>query len=255
MKNDASAGGLRLERRLRVQAGETGPEGRIKLGSLLNHFQEAASEHAEKLGASVTDLISKNLTWVLSRYHIKIFRYPLWKESLRLTTWPSVQQGLFALREFEVRDEQSHLLAAATTSWMLLAIRSKRPVPLADNLPEYPKDPSRALADPFGPLPETARADLELSFQVQRRDLDWNRHVNHVVYVEWAVETAPLDILENFSPAEIEVDFRGEALFRETVLSRTEFFSLAEKPLLHHQIVREKDHKELTRLRTFWKKF
>jgi acyl-ACP thioesterase len=255
MKNDSLASGPRLERRFRVQAYEMGPEGRVKLGSLLNYFQEAASEHAENLGASVTDLISKNLTWVLSRYHIKIFRYPLWKESLRLTTWPSVQQGLFALREFEVRDEQNHLLAAATTSWMLLDIKSKRPVPLADNLPEYLKDPSRAIADPFGPLPKAVRTDLELSFQVQRRDLDWNRHVNHVVYVEWAVETAPQDILENFLPAEIEVDFRGEALFRETVLSRTEFISLAEESLLHHQIVKEKDRKELTRLRTFWKKF
>jgi medium-chain acyl-[acyl-carrier-protein] hydrolase len=243
------------ERRFRVQSYEMGPDGRIKLGSLLNYFQEAASEHAENLGASVTDLISRNLTWVLSRYHIKIFRYPLWKESLQLTTWPSVQRGLFALREFEVRDEQSDLLAAATTSWMLLDIKSKRPVPLADNLPEYLQDSRRAIFDLFGPLPQVEKVSLELPFRVQRRDLDWNRHVNHVVYVEWAAETAPQDILENFQLAEIEVDFRGEAFFGEAVLSQTEIICLGEEPLLSHQIIKEKDRKELTRLRTLWKKF
>jgi acyl-ACP thioesterase len=247
--------GPQYERSFKVQAYEMGPGGRVKLGSLLNYFQEGASEHAEKLGASVIDLISKNLTWVLSRYHIQIFRYPLWKESLQMTTWPSLQRGLFALREFEVRDQQKNGLATATSSWMLLDIRSKKPVPLADHLPEYPKDPRRAISDAFDPLPRTEKIDLQLPFRVQRRDLDWNRHVNHVVYVEWAVETAPQDVLENFQPAEIEVDFRAEALFGETVLSRTEVVSLADGPVLTHQIIKEKDRKELTRLRTHWKKF
>jgi len=255
MKDSTWGSGLRHERRFKVQAYEMGPGGGVKLGSLLNYFQEAASEHAENLGASVTDLISRNLTWVLSRYHIKILRYPLWKESLQLTTWPSVQQGLFALREFEIRDEQSSLLAAATTSWMLLDIKSKRAVPLAGNLPEYPRDPRRAISDSFDPLPKVEKADLELSFQVQRRDLDWNRHVNHVVYVEWAAETAPQDILENFQPAEIEVDFRGQTFFGEAVVSRTGVISVGDEPLLSHQIIKEKDRKELTRLRTLWKKF
>jgi medium-chain acyl-[acyl-carrier-protein] hydrolase len=255
MTIDASAKGLHYERWFKVQAYEMGPGARVKLGSLLNYFQEGASEHAEKLGASVSHMISKNLTWVLSRYHIRIFRYPLWKESLLLTTWPSVQKELVALREFEARDEGGLLLAAATSSWMLLDIKGKKPVPLGNNLPEYPKDPRRAIPDAFGPLPKPEKTDLELSFRVQRRDLDWNRHVNHVVYLEWAVDTAPQEMFENLAPAEIEVDFRGEALLGEAVLCRTEVISSGEEALLSHQIIREKDGKELTRLRTLWKKF
>ena len=84
MNQGAIAIGPGYERCFKVQAHEMGPGGRAKLGSLLNYFQEAASEHAERLGASVLDLISKNLTWVLSRYHIKIFRYPLRNESFRI---------------------------------------------------------------------------------------------------------------------------------------------------------------------------
>lgn len=243
------------QRSFEVQAYEMGPGGRVKLGSLLNYFQESASEHAEKLGASVLDLISKQVTWVLSRYHVKIFRYPMWKESFQMTTWPSLQRGLFALREFEARDPQKNMLAVATTSWMLLDIKNKKPVPLAGHLPEYPKEPRRAIGDAFGPLPKAGRIDLELPFRVQMRDLDWNRHVNNVVYIEWAAETAPRDVLENFQPAEIEVDFRAEALFGETVLSRTEVGSIEGGSMLTHQIVKEQDRKELTRLRTHWKKF
>lgn len=244
-----------LERCFRVQSFEMGPNGRIKLASLLNYFQESASEHAGNLSVSVTHLLSKNITWVISRYHIRIFRYPLWNESVRLMTWPSVQQGFFALREFEVKDEKNNPVAAATSSWMLIDIKSKRPVPLADHLPDYPRDPRRAVSDSFDPFPKMAKTDLELSFRVQMRDLDWNGHVNHVVYVEWAVETAPQDILENCQPAEIEVDFRGEAFYGDIILSRTERIALGEEPAFAHQIIKEKNQKELARLRTHWKKF
>jgi len=74
--------------------------------SLLNYFQESASDHAEKLGAGVIELMRQNLTWVISRYHIRLYRYPRWKESVELATWPCLNQGLSALREFEVRDEK-----------------------------------------------------------------------------------------------------------------------------------------------------
>jgi len=254
MNEGAPISGPWYQRSFVVQAYEMGPGGRVKLGGLLNYFQEAASEHAEKLGASVLHLVSKNLTWVLSRYHIQIYRYPLWKEPVQMSTWPSVQRGLFALREFEVKDQHGNLLAVATTSWMLLDVNIKKPVLLADHLPEYSKDPRRAIADAFGPLPRVEKIDLELPFRVQRRDLDWNKHVNNVVYVEWAVETAPQDVLENFEPAEIEADFRAEVLFGETILSRTEVVSLADGPVLAHQIIKEQDARELTRLRTRWKK-
>jgi medium-chain acyl-[acyl-carrier-protein] hydrolase len=248
------AGGARYERQFAVRAYEMGPGGRAKLGSLLNYFQEAASEHAERLGVSVTDLISRNLTWVLSRYHIRILRYPLWKETLRLATWPSFQERLFALREFELTDAESRAVAAATTSWMLLDLKTKRPVPPALHLPEYPRDPHRAIPDAFGPLPEPRKVDLELNFRVERRDLDWNRHVNHVIYVEWAAETVPRDILENFLPAEIEVDFRGQALLEDSVVSRTEIVASGDEPRLAHQIIKEQSGKELTRLRTLWRR-
>src|SRR4030042_4033579 len=102
----------RYIRRFSVRTYESDPNGLLRPVSLLNYFQESASDHAEKLGAGVIELMRQNLTWVISRYHIRLCRYPRWKESVELATWPCLNQGLFALREFEVRDEKGEMLAA-----------------------------------------------------------------------------------------------------------------------------------------------
>lgn len=237
-----------------VRSSEVGPQSRMKISGLLNAFQEAAINHAGLLGATVADLISRNLTWVLSRYHIQVFRYPLWQESVNLMTWPSARQGLFALREFEIRDNKGILLAAATSSWMLLNLGNKRPVPPSENLPDYPEDPRRALSDSFAPLPLIDRVDFEVPFSVRSDDLDWNSHVNHVVYVEWAVEAAPHHLLADFRPTEIEADYRGETFLGDAVLSRVQILSQEDNPGLVHHIIRADGQKELARLRTYWKK-
>ena len=238
--------------KFKVHSYEAGPDGRIRLASYLNYFQEAAGEHAAILGVSVTDLLAKSLTWVISRYHVRIWRYASWTETVSLTTWPSGLKNFFALREFEASDEQGRPIAAATSSWMMIDLKTKRPVPPKENLPAFAQDPRRAVSDAFEPLPMIEKRDHELAFAVRKHDLDWNRHVNHVVYVEWAVETPSLDLLENYLPFEVEVDYRGEAFFGETVSSRVEYLLGGKKPLLLHQIVRESDQKEFARLRTQW---
>ena len=252
MKGINSGNTPRHQIKFRVHSYEAGPDGRIRLASYLNYFQEAAGEHAAILGVSVTDLLTKNLTWVISRYHVRIWRYPSWTETVSLTTWPSELQNVFALREFEASDEQGRLIAAATSSWMMIDLKAKQPVSLKDYLPAFAHDPRRAVADTFEPLPRIEKRDRELAFAVRRHDLDWNRHVNHVVYVEWAVETPSRDVLENYLPLEVEVDYRGEAFFGQTVSSRVEYLLGGKRPLLVHQIVRQSDQKELARLRTCW---
>lgn len=243
----------RYIQRFSVRTYESDHSGLLRPVSLLNYFQESASDHAEKLGAGVIELMRRNLTWVISRYHIRLYRYPRWKESVELATWPCLNQGLFALREFEVRDENGDILAAATSSWMLIDLKTKRPVQPAERLGSYLHNPQRAVASNFEPLPTIGQADLERSFLVRMSDLDWNRHVNHVAYIGWALETASPDFLEKHRPAEIEVDFRGQAFYGETALCRMQLSSADREPTIVYQIIKSENRRELARLRVAWR--
>jgi medium-chain acyl-[acyl-carrier-protein] hydrolase len=222
--------------------------------ALLNFLQDAAGDHAAHLGWSVTDLLKKNMTWVLSRYHVRVDRFPGWGEKLAVLTWPSGRHGYFALRDFEVSDGEGNTVLAGTTSWMILDLCRKQALKIDDILPANVLVDRRALADDFAALPVLDRPERELSFRVETGHLDLNRHVNNSVYIQWALEAAPDDVLMRRRPVELEVSYRAEAFYGDTVLSRVAAVPGGTGPgfVFLHQIANAATGAELTRLRTRW---
>lgn len=240
-----------------LHAYETDLEGKAQPLALLNYLQDIAGEHAAKLGFGFFDLSAKGLMWVLSRYHVKVLHYPEWTWGARVQvrTWPSGHQGVFALRDFEMTDGAGRTLATATSSWLMLNLRTKQPVRIEDHIDGRVVVPARALDDSFPTLPAGENAEREQDFRVLFKDLDLNRHVNHAVYIQWALETAPPEVLKAKRPVEIEVAYKAEAFYGDTILSRLQAESpegAAGGPSFLHGLYKNGGGMELTRLRTRW---
>ncbi|MDD8014650.1 MAG: thioesterase [Acidobacteriota bacterium] len=227
-------------------------EGRAHPLALLDFLMDAAAGQAAATGFGVPELIRKGLTWLLSRHHVRIFHYPGIWDRVRVTTWASGFQRLFALRDFEMHDEKGFLLASATSSWVLMNLRDRKPANPAGFLPGHLLHEVRAMAEDFPPLPKVDRPDVEIAFRVRMRDVDFNRHVTNGVYIHWALEAVPEDVLKSRRPKEIEVGFRAEAFYGDQVVSRTQRTGEGAAPAFVHQIVNIATGTELTRLRTVW---
>lgn len=240
-----------FKRAFPVRAFEADPSGLARPISLLNFLQEAALDHAAALGVAVLELQRRDLTWVLSRYLLRFQRYPAVGETVEVQTWPSAREGMFTFRDFEVSVGAETVLSA-TSSWALLDLRSRRPVRLADALPDYPLHRHRVLTFPPERLPAPQRTDLELVFRVRRSDLDINRHVNNAVYLDWALESVPAEVAARSRPAEIEIAYRAEAFYGDTVLVRTE---TAGGDAFLHRLTSRGEGRELARVRTLWRDF
>ena len=240
-----------LDKEFRIRSYEVDFRGRVSPVAILNYLQDAAGEHAYRLGVAVTVLQAQGLTWVLSRSHLKLFHQPGVGEVLRVRTWPSLRDGRFTCREFELHDRKENLVALATTSWAVLDIVTRRPVRLDASLPFYPLDSRRAIDDEFASLPRLEGAEQELPFRVRLMDLDLNRHVNNAVYAAWALEVVPPRVLEERRLAELEIAFRAEARYGDAIVSRCAAEDDGRSFL--HQIVGMGDRRELTRLKTVWK--
>lgn len=223
--------------------------------TLLNFVQDAGGMHAAQLGVSVRDLRQRGLTWVLSRVHLTVERYLHADDVIHVRTWPSTREGLFSCREFEMRDKKGAIFSRATSSWAVLNLASRRPVRLQDCLPEYPLTGHRALDDDFASLPQfPAIPDStfrELLFLVRRSDQDSNQHVNNTVYTDWALEAVPDDIAACHLHS-LEVSFRAEALYGDSILSQCVVTRSGNGAECLHRIV-SSDNRELARLRTRWK--
>jgi acyl-CoA thioesterase FadM len=137
------------EKPFTVRYYEVGPSRLVRPATLLDYLQDAAAEHASHLNIGVQDLHHRDLTWVLSRLRLAVERYAGVGETVLVRTWPSTRGGLSSYREFEVLDQSGEIVARATTAWVVLDLVRRRPVRLADLLPDYPLKPRRAIAEDF----------------------------------------------------------------------------------------------------------
>ncbi len=203
----------------RVRSYEVGPGDRLFLRHLCNYLQEAAANHASIMGFSIRELDSLQFTWVLLRLQVEIFRYPSWQEEVHIETWPAGVEGRFAYRDFLLSDGQGNLLARATSSWLMIHLESRRPVPIPEevirlHIPERP----RALTTPFPRIrPPKEPPQKEQIFPVMFSDIDLNQHVNNTRYLDWALELTPTMRY----PSRLYAEFRAEAREGEQVLSRS----------------------------------
>jgi acyl-ACP thioesterase len=236
-----------------IHAYETDAGGQARLVSLLNYLQDSAGEHAGSLGLSVLDLFKRGLTWVLSRYHVLVRRFPVMGERLEVTTWPSGKGGYFATRDFEIADGNGGPVLSATSSWMILDLERKSPVKI-DAIIGIPYAlERRAIEDAFASLPVPTARDAEVRFRAESGHLDWNRHVNNAVYVAWALEGVPPEVLLKKRPHELEVSYRAEAFYSEEILSVVQAVpETGQGPVYLHQILNAASGMELARLRTRW---
>ena len=234
-----------------VRPQEAGYLKRIRPDSLLHYLQAAAYEHSTREGFSAFHLFGKGLTWVLSRYHLRILRYPAVGEEVCIRTWYPGSQRPFYLRDWEIVDPRGETLLLATSSWLILDLATRKPVEDDRLLGGLVPRAVRALDDDFPTLPAPENPRYENRFCVRLGDTDLNRHVNHVYYVQWALESAPPEVLASRVPLEIEAGYRGEARHGDVVVVHT---GASGDGTFLHQLLRESDGKELTRVRTKWGK-
>lgn len=229
---------------------EIGDAGVLKPRVLLDYLQDSAARHAALLGVGMEALSKRQVTWVLSRLLLLVDRYPGPGETLTVETWPSSRERASSHREFEVFDAAGVPVARARTQWAMVDVGSGRPVRLDATVPAFRLLERRAIEEDFPALAEVGEASFEERFTVRRDDLDVNRHLNNAVFIAWALESAPAELVGSLRPARIDVAFRAEALAGEAVLARCAPDEGAAG--LRHALVRGRDGRELARLRTRW---
>ena len=199
-----------------------------------------------------TSFWKKTYTWVLSRMMLKMDTFSTWRDPVRVRTWPSGIQTVFALRDFEIRDDADRIIGSAVSAWIVIDADKRRPVrptSFAEQINSV--EGLRSFDHPLNKLPKVDAADYESRFFVRYHDLDINQHVNNVRYIEWLLESIPDFGREGLTLKELELNYLGEAFKGDRIISMCR----KDNPSgtrFSHTIVREEDQLELVRARTFW---
>ncbi|MGD8523849.1 MAG: thioesterase [Desulfobacterales bacterium] len=237
----------------RIRSYEVDCHGKLSMLSIFNFMQEAASSHADALGVSIQQLLCENYTWLLSRVKITMTSYPAWTDDLTVMTWPSGMQRLFALRDFQFKDQKDSIVGAALSAWLVIDTHKRRPVRIAPFIKRLkPVEGDHILPGPLDKLQPLDTHDSERKFQVRFRDLDINQHVNNTSYVEWILESMPAAVKKDAILTELEINFLAESFLHDRIIANCLSLSTNNREF-RHGLYREEDGQELVRATTVWK--
>ena len=237
-----------------VRAFDVDASGRLSMPALCNYFQEAAGNHARKLGVSIEQLRTVHLTWMLSRLHVKVLRYPSMRDTLFVDTWPSGNDGLYATRDFRVFTESGDEVALGTSAWLIIDMNRMRPLRVPDFIEAIPlPETSRAIADPFAKMIPPEKTRILKHFEVRYGDLDVNQHANNVAFIEWVLESIPPDVRTSHRLDSLEIHFRSQARYGDVILSKAQQSAMQNPLSVHHVLFSQTDEdRELAVAKTRW---
>jgi medium-chain acyl-[acyl-carrier-protein] hydrolase len=193
------------------------PQLTARLPVLCGFMQEAAYHHAEHLDLGHSQLLQKNLGWVLARQRIEVTRLPKWGETVKLRTWPSGRDRLFFYRDFEIKDGDGKRILLASTAWFVIDMAKRERVSSDFYLDiDLPEVGTKVFSEKLGRLKGCGCGNGE-SVAVNYGDLDMNGHVNNVRYIEWVLNRIPLDFHQAHRIQSLEVNYLAEAVYGHVV--------------------------------------
>jgi medium-chain acyl-[acyl-carrier-protein] hydrolase len=221
--------------------------------TILTLLEEAAADHCLSMKHSLFDLFNQNIGWVLLSGYMQMERYPLYKEKITIRTWISKYTSIKGIRENIIYNEQGSIIGRAKGLWLFFDIKRRMSVRIFDDIKEkwscFPEE--SIMYDINKKIEAIDSARYKKSFLVHRYDMDSNKHVNNLRYLQWLIETIPNEITDNFYMHSIDGRFVGEAQFGHTIESLTEHENEAHK-FIH--TIKDLDSNQVCSIgRTVWR--
>ncbi len=244
---------------------------------MISAAQDVTAVHYGSGGLSIPHLQKKKLTWVLVKQRFEIREYPLWMDSLYLTTWAKPPKGPFFFRDYEysyallgrkptmdkalrdvseggktLYDENAEPFLRAASNWMVIDTDMMKPLKPSDDVMgtlQYCYDNALDSSFPKIPMPD-AGWDCEHSFFPTVTDIDINSHVNNLSYIRWILSYIPFSVCEGKLISCLDTYYISSAVFSQKLICRA---CEIEKNVCVHSIIRAEDGSEVFRAKTVWK--
>ena len=181
--------------------------------AILETMQDTAGAHSIHLGCGRDELIRKNMVWVIARCEVHMDRYPAAGEQITVHTFPTPTRICFFPRYYVFTDARGEMIGKAGTLWLLLDVTTRRMLPPGDVGKLIPDN--KDLSVPMN-LPATVgnlQGDEFVSeYRPVYTDLDVNGHVNNTRYADWLCNTLGIDLMTEYEPEHIILNYNHEVL-------------------------------------------
>ena len=211
------------ETTFRVRAFDVDANDRLKVNAILDYFQDAASNDAERLNFGYSNFVPMGLTWVLSWAKFEFIHYPKFMDEVKIQSWGKKQHKLYSIRDYLMVDSKDEIICRGTSAWLLLDAKTLRPKILPQLFPEVKMyETKEALADLPQKIIPASQKEVIYKTQIRYSDIDLNQHANNASYIKLMLDCFNKEFHRAHTIKSLIVSFNAESKYgNEIQLSKS----------------------------------
>ncbi len=192
---------------------------RSSIATMISNVLNVAGLDAESKGFGVGELNKSNYTWVLSRFAMEIDYLPRVFDKITITTWISDYSRLITTRCFTISTEDGCVIGGAVSRWCMLDIEQRKAVDLSKLHQEYNNYVLGEIPLPIPPPRKilALQPTTTKSHKALYSDIDFNRHVNAIRYIDLMLDLLPMERHEVQSPLRVDLQYIHECYYGDTL--------------------------------------
>ncbi|MCR4827832.1 MAG: hypothetical protein K5864_00030 [Bacteroidales bacterium] len=189
---------------------------RLTIWGMARLFQDVAGDHSDSLGVGFNGLKPVHKAWVLTRVYYKVMRFPTAGEHLTLRTWPRIDNGLIAPRDYQLIDADGNICATSSSQWVIIDMLTRRVCRLHELIEPFEREDVCATdKQTLEKIVMPADMPLLKRVEVPYSAIDHTRHTNNAEYMKWISDSIP-DICKHRDGQRKEIDTFDIAYLKET---------------------------------------
>lgn len=191
----------------------------IKNKAILEMLENIAAYHSDLVGYGANDTINNKTTWILLEWKLKVIKRPEYGQDIKVRTWSRNANKFFTYRDYEIYANEE-LVAIATSKWALINIEERKMTRITDEIISLYKPEEKHVFENIDmdklEIPEEFISDKE--YTVIRKDIDMNKHMHNLYYLDLAYEALPDDVYEKERPfSNVRIVYKKEITLGDTV--------------------------------------
>jgi acyl-ACP thioesterase len=190
----------------------------VKPTQILARILTSAGLDSESRNGGVDTLHQAGCTWVLSRIAIEFVKQPYLFEEVQSQTWVEANNKLINTRSFLITYPNGDTAIRATSFWSLIDMNTRKVINLENNplVSHYPINPTSAGLEPPARVADVKEGTL-FQHTIAYNDMDYNQHANSVRYLQWVLDTYPMQQFIDKKLQRIDINYQHEVGYGTTV--------------------------------------
>lgn len=174
--------------------------GKLSYESILHIMENAGSNHSNLVNDNVIEGSLGGIAWILVDWRLEIISRPKSNGDVNVVTWVRGKApSATVFRDYILTDESGNELVKAESKFALLDMENGKLTRISKDLfNSYSPENKLVFDTKVSKLTELQEYNYEKNIEVRKSDIDFNGHVHNTRYMDFAIESLPLEVYKHY---------------------------------------------------------